>query len=256
MKIHHLRNATFVIESKERFILVDPMLGKKGSALPLSWFKFKRSRNPLVEMPSEADLLLSKVTHCIITHLHPDHLDRDAVRFLKDRKIPVVCSFADEKRLRRRGVQIERAIRYDEKTAFLDGHIVGVKGVHGYGFVKHIAGSVMGFFLDLPGDCSIYVSADTVYTSDVDRALKTYKPDISVIAAGMAQLDIGDLLLMNEDDIVQFVGNAPAKVYANHMEALNHCPFTRDQLRILLVSHGLLDKVVIPADGEMDEYLP
>ena len=29
MKIHHLRNATFVIESKSTFILVDPMLGKK-----------------------------------------------------------------------------------------------------------------------------------------------------------------------------------------------------------------------------------
>ena len=29
MKIHHLRNATMVIETKDQFILVDPMLGKK-----------------------------------------------------------------------------------------------------------------------------------------------------------------------------------------------------------------------------------
>lgn len=33
MKIHHLRSATFVIESGEHFILIDPMLGEKGPCL-------------------------------------------------------------------------------------------------------------------------------------------------------------------------------------------------------------------------------
>ena len=30
MKIHHIRNATFIIEASNNFILVDPMLGKTG----------------------------------------------------------------------------------------------------------------------------------------------------------------------------------------------------------------------------------
>jgi L-ascorbate metabolism protein UlaG (beta-lactamase superfamily) len=30
MKIHHLRNATFVIESGDHYILIDPMLSQKG----------------------------------------------------------------------------------------------------------------------------------------------------------------------------------------------------------------------------------
>ncbi|WP_316928806.1 hypothetical protein [Epilithonimonas tenax] len=34
MKIHHLRNATLVIETEDKVILVDPMLGKKGTAGP------------------------------------------------------------------------------------------------------------------------------------------------------------------------------------------------------------------------------
>ena len=256
MKIHHLRNATFIIESNERFILVDPFFGKKASAAPLSFFRFKARRNPLVALPENAAVLLDKVTHCLITHLHPDHLDAEGIQFLKERQIPVVCSAVDEKKLQKKGVNIDRALRYNEQADYLGGEIRGIKAIHGYGFVKAIAGSVMGFHLELSGDCSIYISSDTVYTSDVDRILREYKPDVTVLAAGMAQLDIGNLLLMNEEDIIRFVTHSPGKVYANHMEALNHCPHTRDQLRVLLTSKGLLDKVVIPADGEMDEYLP
>ena len=228
MKIHHFRNATFIIESKAQFILVDPFLGKKASAAPLSFFRFKPKKNPLVELPDNAAALLEKVTHCLITHLHPDHLDGDGIRFLREKQIPVVCSNVDRKTLERKGLNILFAMDYKEQTAYPGGKITGVKAIHGYGFMTVIAGSVMGFHLDLEGDCSIYISSDTVYTPEVDHALRTFKPDITVLAAGMAQLDIGKKLLMDEDDIVKFVRNSPGKVYANHMEALNH--FYRHEL--------------------------
>ncbi|MEZ9505290.1 MBL fold metallo-hydrolase, partial [Vibrio sp. 10N.286.51.B11] len=54
MKIHHLRSATFLIESGEKFILIDPMLGKKGSMPPFSVIKAKAAKNPTVKMPSNA----------------------------------------------------------------------------------------------------------------------------------------------------------------------------------------------------------
>jgi hypothetical protein len=37
---------------------------------------------------------------------------------------------------------------------------------------------------------------------------------------------------------------------AVHMEAINHCLLTRDELREKLQSEGLLGRVEIPADGE------
>jgi len=53
MKVHHLRNATLVIETGANFILVDPMLGKKGTAGPtFTLFRFKPQRNPIVDLPS------------------------------------------------------------------------------------------------------------------------------------------------------------------------------------------------------------
>jgi L-ascorbate metabolism protein UlaG (beta-lactamase superfamily) len=75
MKIHHIRNATFVIETDNNFILVDPMLGKKGFLPPFAFFRFKPKRYPTVELPNNYEPILDKVTHCLISHLHPDHID-------------------------------------------------------------------------------------------------------------------------------------------------------------------------------------
>ncbi|MEL7147515.1 MAG: MBL fold metallo-hydrolase [Bacteroidota bacterium] len=256
MKIHHLRNATFVIETKGRFILVDPMLGAKGTAMPLSFFRFDIKRNPLTYLPENTSMLLNKVTNCLITHLHKDHIDTEGARYLRERQIPVICNRVDRKKLQKRGINVEFSLVYDQQKNYCNGTIKGIKAVHGYGFVKRIAGEVMGFYLKLFDDCSIYISSDTVYTTEVGNTLLTLKPDVTVLAAGMAQLDVGEPLLMNEKDMIRFVRNSPGLVYANHMEALNHCPYKRVDLRTLLASEGLLDKVVIPGDGEMDEYIP
>jgi L-ascorbate metabolism protein UlaG (beta-lactamase superfamily) len=250
MKLHHLRNATLVIETQEKFILVDPMLGEKGSGLPFTLFRFKPRKNPLVDLPSNSYAILEKVTHCLITHLHPDHLDKDAEAFLKEKNIPVICSKNDEKTLRKRGLNIAESLDFWKEHDFLGGKIIGIPAIHGYGFIAKPMGSVMGFYLKFPSEKSIYISADTVYTQHIDRVLRELKPDISVLACGSAQLDFGKPLLMTMDDILKFSKNAPGKVFANHLEALNHCPTTRIELRNELENNQLLEKVFVPEDGE------
>lgn len=254
MKIHHIRNATMVIEAGPHFILVDPMLGPKGSGLPFSLIRFKARRNPIVNLPDQTSAILAQVTHCLITHLHPDHLDKDGVHFLASHDIPIVCNQADRKTLEKKGLNIALALNYRKSQSFLGGSITGIHARHGYGFIVATMGNVMGFHLVLPGEPSIYLSADTVYTPFVDMALKAHQPDIAVVAAGRAQLDIGQALLMNDKDLLTFVQNAPGKVLANHLEALNHCPNTRTRLNNLFVDNNLLHKVVIPEDGEVVEY--
>lgn len=66
-------------------------------------------------------------------------------------------------------------------------------------------------------------------------------------------MDVGQPLLMNEQDLLEFVELAPGTVVANHMEALNHCPVTRGQLGDLLDQKGWTEKVLIPEDGECVE---
>ncbi len=254
MKIHHIRNATFVIEVNEKFILVDPMLGKKGFMPPFSFFRFKINRNPTIELPDNYKATLEKVTHCLITHLHPDHIDSTGKRFLIKKNIPVICSIKDAKQLRKDGLNISNSLKYWEKDTFLDGCLVGIPAKHGYGFVASLMGNVIGYYLEFPNVPSIYISADTIYTDAVDKVLLEFEPDLTVMAAGTAQFDFGKQLIMNFEDILKFVERSPKKVYANHLEALNHCPITREKLKSELSINGLLSKVSIPNDGEVIEY--
>jgi len=253
MKIHHLRNATLIIESENNFILVDPMLGKVGTQPPFTLFRFKPRKNPIAPLQDSSQQILEKVTHCLITHKHPDHIDKDAEKFLKERNIPVVCSEEDSSHFRKRGLNVTQKLKYWASENFLGGTIIGIPARHGYGFIASPMGNVMGFHIELPNTPSIYISADTIFTEDVDRALNELKPDVTIVACGTAQLDIGKPLLMTIEDIIKFVEQSPGKVIANHLEALNHCPTTRKQLRDKLLGEGLLDKVNIPNDGESIE---
>jgi L-ascorbate metabolism protein UlaG (beta-lactamase superfamily) len=255
MKVHHLRNATMVIETGDKVILVDPMLGKKGTAgPPFTLFRFKPQRNPIVDLPNDAMEAVNKTTHCLITHLHPDHLDKAGESFLKERNIPVICSIKDEATLRQKGLNVTQTINYWRESEFLGGKIQGIPAVHGYGFVAKPMGNVMGFYIELPNEKTLYLSADTIYTDDVHKVLTQLKPDIAVVACGTAQLDIFQPLLMRMDDILKFVKNAPGKVLANHLEAVNHCPTKRSELKKEVANIGLENKVFIPLDGESITY--
>jgi L-ascorbate metabolism protein UlaG (beta-lactamase superfamily) len=255
MNVHHLRNATLVIETRDKVILVDPMLGKKGTAgPPFTLFRFKPQRNPIVDLPNNAMPLVEKTTHCLITHLHPDHLDKEAENFLRSKQIPIICSIKDEATLRKKGLNVSQTVEYWKESDFLGGKIQGIPAVHGYGFVAKPMGNVMGFYIELPDEKSIYISADTIYTDDVHTVLTKLRPEISVVACGTAQLDVFQPLLMRMDDILKFVKNAPNQVIANHLEAVNHCPTTRNQLKNEVSAIGLSEKTFIPNDGESRMY--
>ncbi|MBO6607189.1 MBL fold metallo-hydrolase [Psychroserpens sp.] len=255
MKIHHIRNATLIIETQDKLILVDPMLGKKGTAAPpFSFIRFKPKRNPIVDLPDNAMGLIERTTHCLITHLHADHFDKAAISFLTKKQIPVICSFNDEAEIRKKGIHVSQVIHYWKEQEFFDGKIQGIPARHGYGYVAKPMGNVMGFHIQLPNEKSLYISSDTIYTDDVHKALTELKPDISIVASGSAQLDLFQPLLMRMDDILKFIQNAPGKVIANHLEAVNHCPTTRSQLQNEINELALSNKVYIPEDGDVIEF--
>lgn len=250
MKIHHLRNATMIIEAGNQFILVDPMIGPQATLPTFTFFRFKAKKNPIAPFPDNAPLLLKKVTHCIITHRHPDHLDTAGIQFLKEQNIPISCSLKDAPILKKKGLNIVQSLPYWKRLDFLGGKIEGIPAKHGYGFIAKPMGHVMGFYIQLPNQPSIYLSSDTIYTEQVHKVLTEYQPKISVVAGGAAQLDIFQPLLMTMDDILKFIQNAPENVVVNHLEAVNHCPTTRTALKRTLETKQLLHKVCIPADGE------
>lgn len=255
MHIHHLRNATLILETSQQVILVDPALGDQGCIPPLSFFRTKRiQRNPTVPLPPNTEALLSKVTHCLITHLHPDHLDVAGAAWLRAHSIPVYCHRHDVAKLKKQGLTIAQTLDYHQAIPFFGGTLEGIPAVHGYGFVARLMGKVMGFHIALPQEPSVYISSDTIFTPTVQQVLQEQCPDIVAVAAGGARLDIFQPLLMRLEEVVALVEQAPNHVMAHHLEALNHCPTTRTELRQALQKRGLIDKVWIPEDGETKTF--
>lgn len=259
MKIHHLRNATFVIESGNAFILVDPMLSDVGELPPFAYFRYKMMRNPIVPLPDNTPGILEQVTHCLVTHsqkwgieplTHADHFDKAGKMFLQKNNIPIACRQQDASYMRKNTLTVETTVEYWQTEEFLNGRLTAVPALHGHSWMHTFMANGAGFFLELPDEPSIYISGDTVYTADVERALTELKPDIAVVAAGSARLDVGGPILMPLDEIVTFIRKSPGKVIANHLEALNHCPTTRLQLREELEKNGLMVKTFIPDDGD------
>jgi hypothetical protein len=84
---------------------------------------------------------------------------------------------------------------------------------------------------------SVYICGDTILTPAV------------ILAAGGARLDVGRPILMTPDDVIRCISLAPGRAVAIHLEALNHCPTTRQAIRQHAEQAGVLHKPLIPDDG-------
>jgi L-ascorbate metabolism protein UlaG (beta-lactamase superfamily) len=245
-----------IIHSNKQRILVDPCLNPKGSLPPYTLFRRRPRLNPLVDLPLNSESMLSQITSGLITHCrygHFDHLDKSGIRLLAKKQVPVYCNYLDEPYLRRRRINTI-PLQINQRTGFLTGSITSFPTAHGYGLIGKFMGPGAGYFIEPAGDKTIYISGDTVMTQTLSHVLNDLRPDISLLNAGTAALDLGRPILMPIEEQLDFIRSAPGKVIAVHMDAFNHCLTTRDMLRDAVSKEGLSGKVMIPADGELMEF--
>ncbi len=246
MRIHQVRNATFVLEIGEHKLVVDPVLGAPGSFPGFKVVGGGRRPNPLVPLPSNADVWLDQATAVLVTHAHHvDHLDRAGVAWLKERRLPVWASGLDMAYLRAKGTDVR------EVAADLMGMPAEVvPAQHGHGLTGWLMGPGSGFYLAHPEEPSIYVTGDAVLTDELLAAVRRLGPDIIVAPAGAANLGFGPDILFSLDELIALAKEAPGEVVFNHLEALDHCAQTRAGLRKRLQAEGLSQRTHVPEDGE------
>lgn len=246
MEIQLIRHATLLVTINGKRLVVDPMLGQAGVMPPIVNSPNSQN-NPLVELAIQLDFQ-QEIDGVLLTHTHRDHFDDAAAEQIPKSKL-ILCQPEDEEKLKDLGFLKVCPIHDELCWEGIVIHRTG--GQHGTGEIAAQMAPVSGYILQVEGEPSLYIAGDTIYCEEVSSVLSVYQPDIMVVNAGGARFNVGDPITMTAEDVAKVCQKAPAAtIIAVHMEAINHCLVTRDDLRTYLEQEGVAEQVLIPLDGE------
>jgi L-ascorbate metabolism protein UlaG (beta-lactamase superfamily) len=246
-----IRSATLRIDYAGVRFLVDPMLADQGAYPGFPGSANSELRNPLGPLPLPVETIVD-VDAVIVTHLHADHWDEAAVRHLPKSLTVFSQNEDDAAQIRAAGFTDVRVLTH--VTAFGDVRLTRTEGQHGTDAVLEALprlGKVCGVVMSHPDQKTLYIAGDTIWNRHVDEAIARHQPAVIVVNSGKATFPGLDPIIMGEADVLAVHEAAPgATIVASHIEAVNHCILTRDELRTFAQAHGFADRLSIPADGE------
>ncbi|WP_200978179.1 MBL fold metallo-hydrolase [Echinicola sp. 20G] len=249
MEFHLWRNATVLLTIDDQKFLIDPMLGEKGSFGPFPWTEDTRS-NPLVNLSfsgEELEKQLEEIDAVVVTHLHPDHWDAEAVKIL-DKNLPIICPKIIAETIAENG--FINVIPITSSVSFNGVKLVLTQGKHGSGEIEEKMGTVNGFVFCTEKE-SIYFTGDTIWCDAVKLAITKHRPSYVVVAAGAATFALGEPVTMSVDQIKSLGDTFPeVSLIITHLEAVSPCTETRNFIRKEMVSNSSFVHYYIPEDGE------
>lgn len=253
MNIHHIRNATEVIQYGGKKFLIDPMLAEKGTYPPFPNSLRQDQYNPLVNLPISVEKIIEDIDAVILTHLHLDHFDEIAQKVLPKNIKMFVQNKEDSKKVKSLGFQHVEVLQ--ENTVFEDIQLVKTPGQHGRGELLKVAGNVCGVIFKHPMEKTLYVAGDTVWYGAIQDIINRYKPDIIIVNGGDNQFFEGGSLIMGKEDIYKVYKAAPyAKIICVHMETVNHWTLSKEELKSFIHEKGIFTQVLVPDDGESNSF--
>jgi L-ascorbate metabolism protein UlaG (beta-lactamase superfamily) len=247
MRLRLIRHATLIVEYAGQTFIVDPMLDDAG-ARPAIVNSPNPRKNPLVALPMPAEEVVRNVNAVLVTHTHSDHWDAKAAAVLP-KQLSLFGQKEDEEKFRAAGFTQVQSIAQSVHWSGIE--ISRTGGQHGTGETAKMLAPVSGFVLRAPNEPTFYIAGDTIWCSEVEQALSSFQPAITVVNAGGARFLEGDRITMESDDVVRVCRHAPkSHVVAVHMEAINHCLLTRADLAFQLEAARCAQQVSIPQDDE------
>ncbi|QXE88418.1 MBL fold metallo-hydrolase [Geomonas nitrogeniifigens] len=252
MKFMQVRNATARIEYGGKCFLIDPVLAEKGAYPAFAGTVNAHLRNPLVDLPVPVETLLD-VDAVIVTHTHLDHWD-EAAKNRIPKGMPIFAQNEnDAVTLREAGFSDVTVLT--GQTRFAGITLIKTSGQHGsddaMAKLGDRLGEVCGVVLQHPDEKALYLAGDTVWNRNVADALREYTPGVIVLNCGDAQIIGIGSIIMGKRDVHDVWKAAPgATIIASHMEAMNHAVLSRKELRDFLKENGMIQRVLVPEDGE------
>lgn len=246
-----IRNATLKIQYAGKTILLDPMLGEKGTEMSALGVNL----NPRVHLTMPVSEVLKGVDFVLLTHAHIDHYDPAAKRLISQ-NMPWYVQPADYDSVAvkdhfRNTTVIKENVNVGGIT------IIRIAGNHGRGKLGEMMGASSGYVLKADGQPTLYVMGDCVWNEVTQKAVKEHQPEYIVVNSGGAILPpmskTDGPIIPNEAEIMQIIDDCPVntRFIAVHMDAIDHCQTTRAILRNEARHHGTdMSRLIIPEDGE------
>ena len=246
-----IRNATLKIQYAGKTILLDPMLGEKGTEMSALGVNL----NPRVHLTMPVSEVLKGVDFVLLTHAHIDHYDPAAKRLIS-KNMPWYVQPADYDSVAvkdhfRNTTVIKENVNVGGIT------IIRIAGHHGRGKLGEMMGASSGYVLKADGQPTLYVMGDCVWNEVTQKAVKEHQPEYIVVNSGGAILPpmskTDGPIIPNEAETMQIIDDCPAntRFIAVHMDAVDHCQTTRAILRNEARHHGTdMSRLIIPEDGE------
>ena len=246
-----IRNATLKIQYAGKTILLDPMLGEKGTEMSALGVNL----NPRVHLTMPVSEVLKGVDFVLLTHAHIDHYDPAAKRLIS-KNMPWYVQPADYDSVAvkdhfRNTTVIKENVNVGGIT------IIRIAGNHGRGKLGEMMGASSGYVLKADGQPTLYVMGDCVWNEVTQKAVKEHQPEYIVVNSGGAILPpmskTDGPIIPNEAETMQIIDDCPVntRFIAVHMDAIDHCQTTRAILRNEARDHGTdMGRLIIPEDGE------
>ncbi len=106
-----------------------------------------------------------------------------------------------------------------------------------------------------PQEKTLWLVGDTIWRDDIAADLLKLRPDVVVLNAGYAHvIGFGPIIMGKEDLLNVHFALPEAKIMAIHLEAVNHCLVSREEMRQYALDNQIADVVSIPQDGETVVY--
>lgn len=254
LKITQIRNATQIIEYAGKRFLVDPMFSDKDAWPGFEGTVRSEIRNPMVALPLDIRSLLD-VDAIIVTHTHPDHWDQAAADSVPKHQLIYVQNENDKALLQHQGFTNLQVLT--EGCYFGDIELIKTTCQHGsdaaYGNpqLAELLGDACGIVFRHPSEKTLYLVGDSIWVKTVEENMRNYMPDVLIMNTGWAHvLGYGAIIFGKEDIVRAHVVLPDAQIVATHMEAVNHCLVTRQDVLEYAQINQIQDYVSAPADGE------
>ncbi|REH52416.1 L-ascorbate metabolism protein UlaG (beta-lactamase superfamily) [Tenacibaculum gallaicum] len=255
-KMQYIRQATVLLEVNSKKILIDPVLSDKGTQDPIPFSNDKRI--PMNDLPILKEKIIEQSDAVLITHYHPDHFDADAEKLLP-KDILIFCQPFDVEKLKSKGFtnlqSIEQVVNWSGISIkrYEAHHHEGATGAMPFG-------ESSSFSLTFK-EKTIFITGDAVLDGLLKNALKIEKPTHVVANTGECTfskpnpvLEPGKHMTLTKEELLSIaVENTKAILIAIHMDAINHCGLTKEELRLFLKEQekSIQDKMLIPNEGEV-----